>query len=120
MIAGGGGDKRHTPDMKKVARYASDEKHRQKKAEYQGKEVKLYKPEPSEAKTKKLQVYVEDPKTHKIKKVSFGHPDYEDFTTHGDKDRRENYCARSEGVKGVKDVTSANYWSRKVLWKCDM
>ena len=27
------------------------------------------------------------------------------------------YCARSFGIKGRNDKTSANYWSRK-MWRC--
>ena len=110
---------RHTPDMSKVKRYASQERHKQRQAEHRGKTVTLYKPEPAtDSKTKKLQVYVEDPDTKKIKKVSFGHSQYEDYTRHGDTDRKDDYCARSKGLKGTNDVTSANYWSRKVLWNC--
>lgn len=111
-----GGDK--SPDMKKVKKFSRKESHEPRKAEYRDKQVTLYEPEPSDAKTKKLQVFVQDPDTQKIRKVSFGHPEYEDYTTHGDRQRRENYCARSSGIKGTDDVTSANYWSRKVLWKC--
>lgn len=110
---------KHTPDMKKVKEFASEEQHDPHQAEYRGKKVVLYKPEPAtDSKTKKLRVFVKDPKSNKIKKISFGHSDYTDFTRHEDKNRKENYCARSAGIKGTDDVTSANYWSRKVLWNC--
>lgn len=29
----------------------------------------------------------------------------------------DSYCARSAGIKGVNDKTSANYWARQ-LWSC--
>jgi hypothetical protein len=32
-------------------------------------------------------------------------------------DKWKSYCARSSGIKGADDPTSANYWSRK-QWKC--
>jgi hypothetical protein len=32
-------------------------------------------------------------------------------------DRKKSYCARSGGIKGKSDRTSANYWSRK-QWGC--
>ena len=32
--------------------------------------------------------------------------------------RGDNYCARSSGIKGKNNPLSANFWSRKVLWKC--
>ena len=28
-----------------------------------------------------------------------------------------SYCARSSGIKGKNDITSPNYWSRR-MWKC--
>lgn len=31
--------------------------------------------------------------------------------------RGDSYCARSSGIKGKDDITSPNFWSRK-LWKC--
>lgn len=57
--------------------------------------------------------------------VHFGDKRYEDFTQHKDKKRQENYCKRSAGIKDKKgkltknNINSPNYWSRKILWKCD-
>jgi len=106
-------------------------KKKQEKARYRGKEVTLYKPELRKSKDKnkkKLQVFVRDGKDgengkdgDKIKRVEFGHEDYEDFTTHRDKSRKKNYCARSKGIKCDEEKcgpTSANFWSRMVLWNC--
>ncbi len=76
-------------------------------------------PEPSERKNKKFKV-----KTPSGKIIHFSHELYEDFTQHKDQDRRENYCARSAGIKDkngklTKDnKEKANYYSRKFLWEC--
>lgn len=110
--------KSNNPDMSLVAKY-NKLKNKQEKAEYRGKDVTLYKPELSTSKTKKLRVYVKD--EDKIVKVLFGHDDYQDFTTHHDKERQKNYCTRSKGIKCNNDKcgqTSPNYWSRMVLWNC--
>jgi hypothetical protein len=61
-------------------------------------------------------------KGDEIKKVSFGHRDYEDYRQHGSEKRRENYLARSVGIRNKSgeltkdDKFSANYWARKKLW----
>lgn len=87
-----------------------------------GDTVILYDPFPSNKSNKKLAVYVENAKNNgKIELVYFGHPDYEDYTIHRDEKRRQNYCARSRGIKCQGkdcDLTSPNYWSRSVLWNC--
>lgn len=111
------------PNMKYVRRY-NTMKDKQEIKEYKGKTVKLYDPKivPDNVnKTKKMEVFVEDPKTKEIKRVLFGHKNYSDYTIHRDKNRQQNYCARSAGItcNGVKcDITSANTWSRRVLWDC--
>ena len=56
--------------------------------------------------------------------IHFGDSSMKDFTQHKDKKRRESYCARSAGIRDkngklTKDnKESANYYSRKFLWKC--
>jgi len=56
--------------------------------------------------------------------IHFGATGYKDYTQHKDKKRRENYCKRSAGIRdGNGKLTknnpeSANYYSRKFLWKC--
>lgn len=115
-----GGGKKYLPNMTLVQEYNKD-KAKQRKVQYRGSTVTLYSPELSDRSLKKLKVYVEDPDTGEIKKVDFGHTDYQDYTLHRDKDRRQSYCARSGGIKcGNKEcgVDSANYWSRMVLWDC--
>jgi hypothetical protein len=55
---------------------------------------------------------------NKVKLVHFGDSTMKDYTQHGSKKRRANYCSRSSGIKGTKSKLSANYWSRKTLWSC--
>lgn len=88
-------------------------------------EDNLYQPELiKDSKRHKLRVKVRDPVSGKIKTVRYGHPDYQDYTTHQDQGRRDNYCNRSGGIRcgsrpgGVCDQTSANFWSRSSLWDC--
>jgi hypothetical protein len=56
-------------------------------------------------------------KGDKVKLVHFGDATMKDYTQHGSAKRRKSYLARSSGIKGKNDKFSANYWSRKVLWK---
>ena len=67
----------------------------------------------SKSKTKKYAV-----RTPTGKLVNFGSIDYEDFTKHKDKQRRDNYLKRSAGIKGnwMNNKYSANILSRKILW----
>lgn len=57
-----------------------------------------------------------------VKLVSYGLRGYEDFTQHGDSERRKNYLTRSAGIRNKAgnltkdDKFSANYWARKDLW----
>ena len=49
--------------------------------------------------------------------VHFGATGYEDYTQHGDKERRENYLKRhSKNDKFDKDPTSAHALSKFILW----
>lgn len=85
------------------------------------KDKPLYKPFKSNVKGKKMSVLVM--KDGKRKKINFGDSNMQDFTQHGDEKRRKSYLARSAGIRNKEgkltknDKTSANYWSRKVLWK---
>ena len=82
-------------------------------ATYQGKEVPLNKPMKGDV--KKSKVYVDPDGDGKAQKVNFG-----DKTLSIKKDqpaRKKSYCARSGGIKGTSDKTSANYWSRRA-WDC--
>lgn len=61
-------------------------------------------------------------KGDEVKLVRFGLRGMQDFTQHKDSKRRENYLARSAGIRDKSgkltkdDVFSANHWARKVLW----
>ena len=50
--------------------------------------------------------------------VHFGQMKYEDFTKHGDQDRRENYLKRASGMKGNwrGNPYSANSLAMRILW----
>lgn len=81
----------------------------------------LYKPMKSTKKGKKMMVYVM--KNGKKTLIHFGDSNMKDFTQHKDEARRKSYLARSGGIRNKQgkltknDKNSANYWSRKVLWK---
>lgn len=74
---------------------------------------------PKGAKEKKM---VLAKKGDEVKLVRFGLRGMEDYTQHKDPKRRENYLARSAGIKDKNgnptkdDVFSANHWARKHLW----
>lgn len=57
-----------------------------------------------------------------LREVHFGHVDYQDYTQHGDEQRRHNYLRRSAGIRDGSgqptkdDPMSPNYWSRRILW----
>jgi hypothetical protein len=82
-------------------------------ATFQGKTVPLNKPMAGDV--KKSKVYVDPDGDGKAQKVNFG-----DKNLSIKKDqpaRKSSYCARSGGIKGKSDKTSANYWSRRA-WDC--
>ena len=89
-------------------------------AKWQGKEVTLNTPRAIPQGNaghgkKRKEVYVKDPSSGNVKRITFGdkkmgkHP--------GDKSRKASYCARSGGLGGSTDRTSANYWARRD-WNC--
>lgn len=61
-------------------------------------------------------------KGDRVRIVKFGHKDYEDYTTHKDKERRKNYHQRhkaimlADGTPAWKDKFQAAHWALKVLW----
>jgi hypothetical protein len=81
-------------------------------AEYQGKKVTLNKP--TRGDVKKFKVFVKNAKG-KVIKVNFGDPNMS--IKKDQPSRKKSYCARSGGIKGKNDKTSANYWSRRA-WNC--
>ena len=84
---------------------------------------KLYKPFKYTGNGKfKKSVYVKNGKGG-MKLIHYGHSDYEDFTQHKDKKRRQSYLSRAKGItnkSGVKTwklKDTKNYWAIKDLWK---
>jgi hypothetical protein len=73
---------------------------------------------PSDRKDKKLKVRRGD------KWIHFGHPDYEDYTTHRDPARQERYCRRASAIRNGdgklagNDPDSPNYYAMRLLWDC--
>ena len=51
------------------------------------------------------------------KTVNFGAAGYQNFTEHGDEERRKSYLARHRAIEDWKDEQSAGYWSRWLLWE---
>ena len=52
--------------------------------------------------------------------VHFGHSSYQDFTTHKDPKRRENYIARHKGSGqdwSKANIASPSWMSRYILWE---
>lgn len=68
---------------------------------------------PSNAKGKKYALIKPDGK-----RVNFGHIDYEDYTKHKDKDRRQRYLKRATNIKGgwANNKYSPNSLSINLLW----
>lgn len=107
--------KKYTPNMTLVKRWAKKLFNgKQETATYQNTKIKLYYPYLSEKINKKLKVYIKD--NNKIKVIHFGHPDYEDYSIHRDKERRRRYLARARGITTKNDITRANYWAIRLLW----
>ena len=52
------------------------------------------------------------------KTLHFGHSSYEDFTTHSDPKRRDNYISRHKKNEnwGASGVDTAGFYSRWVTW----
>ena len=92
-------------------RMVSNPETAQRKAHsYLGKNAILY---PSTRKGKKYDIVNPSGKV-----VSFGSIDYEDYTKHKDKDRRDRYLARATKMKGNwrEDPYSPNNLSINILW----
>ena len=56
----------------------------------------------------------------RVKTINFGHKGYRHNYS---RKARRSYCARSAGIRGKRGLTknnkaSANYWARRILWKC--
>lgn len=69
---------------------------------------------PSKNKDKKFTayIYVDD---KKIAKIHFGDSNYEDYTTHKDKNRKRLYLARHKN-EDWNNYLKPGFWSRWILW----
>ena len=50
------------------------------------------------------------------RKVSFGQRGADDFTKHGDEERRQSYLARHKPREDWNDYNKAGFWSARLLW----
>ena len=56
--------------------------------------------------------------------IHFGDSRYDDFTTHKDKNRQQNYCRRAGAIRDKtgrltgNDPSSANFYAMRLLWDC--
>jgi sRNA-binding regulator protein Hfq len=49
-------------------------------------------------------------------RIDFGAKGYDDFTTHKDNKRKENYLARHRKRENWNDASTAGFWARWLLW----
>jgi hypothetical protein len=71
---------------------------------------------PSTRKEKKYMAIFYDKYGKKLKTTHFGQKNYEDFTIHKDKDRKQRYINRHKRNENWKDPTTAGALSLYVLW----
>lgn len=74
-------------------------------------------------KTAKLEKLKDHRKKYKVvvrngrkKTLRFGSSKYEDYTTHNDKKRKENYIKRHKPREDWKDPYTAGFWAKHLLW----
>jgi hypothetical protein len=65
---------------------------------------------------KKFKMVFYDTARKKIKSVSFGSVGYEDFTTHGDLQRKQNYIQRHSAREDFSDPYTSGACARWILW----
>ena len=65
---------------------------------------------------KKFKMIFYDHARKKLKTIQFGASGYEDFTTHGDLQRKMNYISRHQSLENWNDPMSAGALSRWILW----
>lgn len=70
----------------------------------------------SPLKTKKYKVVVYDKNDDKKKTIHFGAKGYEDFTIHGDNERKYRYIDRHKGKEDWNDPFTAGFWALHALW----
>lgn len=72
--------------------------------------MKIYNIWKSDLKTKKFVVVTDH------EKVYFGAAGYSDYTIHKDDQRLERYIARHKKAESWKNLKTAGFWSRWILW----
>ena len=70
---------------------------------------------PSTSSGKKMMAVFYDTAKKKVKTTHFGASGYEDYTTHGDLQRKQNYLAR-HNKEDWNDYMTAGALSRWILW----
>ena len=70
---------------------------------------------PSTSSGKKMMTVFYDTAKKKVKTTHFGASGYEDYTTHGDLQRKQNYLAR-HNKEDWNDYMTAGALSRWILW----
>lgn len=98
------------PKTAEIWKYSNPKTAQEKAFKLYGKNAVLYKSEKSD---KKYQILDPDGNW-----VHFGQMKYQDFTKHGDQDRRERYLKRASGIKGDwrKNPYSPNALAMRILW----
>jgi hypothetical protein len=66
---------------------------------------------PTSHQHKKYKVVLEPKKT-----IYFGDNRYDDFTSHHDEARKQNYLTRHRARENFHDPTTAGFWSANLLW----
>lgn len=65
---------------------------------------------------KRFKVCYKTKVNRKPKCVKFGDRRYENYTTHKDEGRKERYIKRHKGRENWRDISSAGFWAKHVLW----
>ena len=71
---------------------------------------------PSTSSGKKMMAIFYDEAKKKVRTTHFGAVGYEDYTTHGDLQRKMNYIARHDKTERWNDYMTAGSLSRWILW----
>jgi hypothetical protein len=71
---------------------------------------------PSTSQGKKMMAIFYDEAKKKVKTTHFGASGYEDYTTHGDLQRKMNYIARHKAREDWNDYMTAGSLSYWILW----
>jgi hypothetical protein len=71
---------------------------------------------PSTSQGKKMMAIFYDEAKKKIKTTHFGASGYEDYTTHGDLQRKMNYITRHKAREDFNDYMTAGSLSYWILW----